>query len=267
MRDGVVLPIIAYERLKGFAEYFRHAIRTVPTTSEHTTRIPCRWASPARSPMYKDPGRDNAAPRILRKRRHHCTRLGLRSIRLSHRSKPACRRISDAQAPVDGGSPEDPFGFRDVPKRTMVEQMQELQAALSLNKSQLARVLRVSRPGPCGWLQDREPDAADAERARILLRCLTQARVTAASPLNARFVRQPADLAGPALLKILEEEPIDEDRVVAAIQQAQALGDSAARRRAAREGRLRSLGFEDPGPEQRREQLARNMALRSWPNP
>ena len=148
----------------------------------------------------------------------------------------------------------------------MVEQIQKLQAALSLNRSQLARVLRVSHPAPHGWRHGREPDAANAERARILVRCLTQARVTAASPLNARFVRQPADIAGSALLDILGEERIDEDRVVAAIQQAQALGDAAARRRAAREGRLRSLGFEDPGPEQRREQLGRNMALRGWPN-
>ena len=150
--------------------------------------------------------------------------------------KPVCRRVSDDQAPVDGGSPEAPLEFRDVPKLTMVEQIQKLQAALSLNRSQLARVLRVSHPAPHGWRHGREPDAANAERARILVRCLTQARVTAASPLNARFVRQPADIAGSALLDILGEERIDEDRVVAAIQQAQALGDAAARRRAAEKG-------------------------------
>ena len=44
------------------------------------------------------------------------------------------------------------------------------------------------------------------------------------------------------------------------------VADTATRRRAAREERLRNLGFEDPGREQRREQLARNMALREWPN-
>ena len=164
-------------------------------------------------------------------------------------------------------TPEDPLGFRDVPEFSMVELMQELQAALSLNKSQLARVLRVSRPALYEWLRGREPKAANADRAHILLRCLAQARVTAARPLNARFVRQPADVAGPALVDILCEEQIDEDRVVAAIQQARALGDAAARRRATREERLHNLGFEDPGREQRIEQLARNMALRDWPNP
>ena len=45
-----------------------------------------------------------------------------------------------------------------------------------------------------------------------------------------------------------------------------AVADTATRRRAAREERLRNLGFEDPGREQRKEQLARNVALREWPN-
>ena len=44
------------------------------------------------------------------------------------------------------------------------------------------------------------------------------------------------------------------------------VADTATRRRVAREERLRNLGFEDPGPEQRREQLAKNMALRKWPD-
>ena len=182
-------------------------------------------------------------------------------------SCPCIVAMRTIKHPSKAEAPEDPLGFRDVPGLSMVEQMQGLRATLSLNKSQLARVLRVSRPALCDWLQGGKPNAANGERAHILLRCLTQARVTAARPLNARFVCQPADLDGPALLDMLGEEQIDEDRVVAAIQQALALGDAAARRRAAREGRLRNLGFEDPGREQRREQLATNMALRDWPSP
>ena len=166
----------------------------------------------------------------------------------------------------NAGVSEDQLGFRDVLKLSVVEQIHELQAALSLNKSQLARILRVSRPALYDWLRGREPNAANAERLHILLRCLTQAEVSGACPLNTRFVRQPADLGGPALLDLLSEERIDEDCVVNAIEEAQALGDAATQRRVAREERLRNLGFEDPGREQRREQLARNMALRDWPN-
>ena len=181
-------------------------------------------------------------------------------------SSPWVVAIRATERTSKAGAPEAPLSYRDVLKLSVVEQVQELQAALSLNKSQLARVLRVSRPALYDWLRGREPNAANTERLHTLLRCLTQARVSGVSPLNARFVRQPADLDGPALLDLLGEERVDEDRVVNAIEQARALEDSANRRRTNREDRLRDLGFEDPGREQRREQLARNVALRDWPN-
>ena len=164
------------------------------------------------------------------------------------------------------GVPEDSLGRRSVLKLSVLEQIQELQAALSLNGSQLTRALRVSGPALYDWLRGKEPSPANAGRLHTLLRCLARARVSGASPLNARFVRRPADLGGPALLELLSEERIEEDRVIGAIEQARALGDAADRKRTDREERLRELGFEDPGREQRREQLARNMALRDWPN-
>ena len=164
------------------------------------------------------------------------------------------------------GVSEDALGCRSVPKLSVPEEMQELQAALSLNKSQLIRVLRVSRPDLYDWFRGKDPNPANAGRLHALLRCLARARVSGTSPLNARFVRGPTDLDGPALLDLLSEQRIEEDRVVGAIEQARTLGDTANRKRADREERLRGLGFEDPGPEQRREQLAKNMTLRDWPN-
>ena len=157
-------------------------------------------------------------------------------------------------------------GLRDILKRSMTEQMQELQAALSLNKSQLARILRVSRPTLYGWSRGKKPSPADTDRLHTVLRCLMKAQTSGTNPLNARFVRQSANPDGQTLLDLLSEEQIDEDRVIDAIAEAQALGDAATRRRATREERLRNLGFEEPGREQRKEQLARNMAQRDWPN-
>lgn len=46
---------------------------------------------------------------------------------------------------------------------------------------------------------------------------------------------------------------------------AKALGEEAESRRVSREDRLRALGFEEPSEEQRREQLARSVAMRDWP--
>ena len=181
-------------------------------------------------------------------------------------SSPCVVAVRPIERASETGASDHPFSFRDVLKLSVVEQMQEVQAALSLNKSQLARVLRVSRPALYEWFRGKEPNPANTDRLHTVLRCLVRARASGASPLNARFVRQAANLDGLALLDLLSEERIDEDHVVNAIEEAQALGDAATRRRAAREERLRNLGFEDPGHEQRREQLARNMALRDWPN-
>ena len=155
---------------------------------------------------------------------------------------------------------------RFTPIRQMDRYIPELQAALSLNKSQLAQVLRVSRSALYDWLRGREPNTSNSERVHTLLRCLARAGVSSARPLNARFVRQSPDLEGPSLLGLLAEPRIDEDRVAYAIEQVQVLGDAANRRRIAREDRLRALGFEDPGREQRREQLATSMTLRDLPN-
>ena len=158
-------------------------------------------------------------------------------------------------------SPPDLRGFLQL---SVVEQLQELQATLALNKSQLARILRVSRPALYEWFRGKEPNATNTARLHTLLRCLARARASSASPLNARFVRQSADLDKPALLEMLPEERLDEGRVVSAIEQARALEHEAARKRAVREEQLRELGFEDSGPEQRQEHIARNMALRNW---
>ncbi|MDE0191072.1 MAG: hypothetical protein OXQ90_06915 [Gammaproteobacteria bacterium] len=145
------------------------------------------------------------------------------------------------------------------------DQLKELGALLSVNKSQLARILRVTRPTLYEWYQGKEPNATNSERIRKLLRLLARAAVCGANRLNARFVRRPIGVDEPSILDLLCRDPLDEKRVVRALERAWALGVAASRSRAAREDWLRSLGFEDPGSEQRREQLALNVALQDWP--
>jgi len=161
--------------------------------------------------------------------------------------------------------PEALSGFRKVVGLSIVEQMQKLLAALSLNKSQLAQILRVTRPTMYDWFQGKEPNAANAERLHTLLRILARASISDETPLNVRFVRQPIELDTPSLIDLLGEENLDEDRILHSISQVQALGDFASRRRTTREERLHALGFDDPSSEQRKEQLARNIALQNWP--
>ena len=87
--------------------------------------------------------------------------------------------------------------FRETVALPVIEQMQELQAALSLNKAQLAGILRVTRPTLYDWLRGREPNAANAGRVDTLLRILARASVSSASPLNARFVARSLEIDAP----------------------------------------------------------------------
>ena len=148
---------------------------------------------------------------------------------------------------------------------SVVDQLNELRAALSLNKSQLARIMRVTRPTIYEWYEGKDPNATNSERIRALLRLLKLSAVSGAMPLNARFVRQPAEPAEPPLLDLLCEDRLDQARVARAIDRVQVLGGAAARKWKNREDRLRALGFEAPHGDQCKEQLARNVAQQDWP--
>jgi transcriptional regulator with XRE-family HTH domain len=164
-------------------------------------------------------------------------------------------------------TPEASAGFRKVVALSIVEQMQELLAALSLNKTELAKILRVTRPTIYEWFRGKVPKLANAQRLQALLGLLSRASVSGANPLNARFVRQPIELGAPSLIDLLSEEHLDEERALHTIQRVQGLEDSASHRRRAREDRLRALGFDSPSDAQRRDQLAKNVALQDWPKP
>ena len=156
-----------------------------------------------------------------------------------------------------------PTGFESIP---VVDQLKELRAALSLNKSQLARIMCVTRPTIYEWYEGKDPNAVPIANASApLLRVLKRSVVSGAMPLNARFIRQPIGPAEPSLLDLLSEHRLDQERVAHAVKRARDLGAAALRKRENREDRLRALGFEDPTGNQRKEQLARNVALQDWP--
>ena len=86
--------------------------------------------------------------------------------------------VVDRRPAAPAAPPRGAVSFRKATMSSFAERIQELQAALSLNKSQIARVLRVTRPTLYDWLQGREPNAANAERLRTLLRMLARAGVS-----------------------------------------------------------------------------------------
>lgn len=159
-----------------------------------------------------------------------------------------------------------PSVLRSVLALPVADQARELLAALSLNKSQLAEVLRVSRPTLYDWLEGKEPNASNAERLTTLLGALAEVGITSFTPLHPRFVRQPLTEGAPALIDVLRADTLDEVAIKSLARDAKELVQRVERRRLSREDRLRALGFEEPSDDERRDQLARNVGMRDWPN-
>ena len=147
----------------------------------------------------------------------------------------------------------------------IARQVRELQAALSINKSELARILRVSRPTVYDWLDDGELNADNRARIGTLARLVAESGVSANNPLFPRFMRSALEPGNQVLLDILSEGTIDEATAKNLIRRAKALGDAIDAEREEREGRLREAGFEEPDEEQRRGNLATNVGLMEWP--
>ena len=153
----------------------------------------------------------------------------------------------------------------DILTLPVARQVQELQAALSVNKSELARILRVTRPTVYDWLDGGEPNADNVARIGRLLRLVFQARVSSRNPLLPRFVRSPLDSRGQALLDLLGEETIAESAVRDSIHRAKELGGAMDTQRRQREARLRAAGFDEPDEETRKRNLETNAAFMPWP--
>lgn len=168
--------------------------------------------------------------------------------------------------PVPSPVAEDrPIRRQAARRMSSSDQVLEINAALNLNKTLLAEVLGVSRPTLYDWLEGKEPNPTNARRLTALVRLLANAGVTAADSLSPRFVREALNDGEPSLLDLLKADTINEARIAKVLKEAKALEDDAENMRLARDERLRAAGFDEVSPEQRKANLALNVALREWP--
>ncbi len=169
---------------------------------------------------------------------------------------------------VDGEASHFPTSrYQQALAMSVANQAREVLAALALNKSQLADILRVSRPTLYDWLDGKEPHPAKAERMVALLRLLGRTHISSATPVNAKFVRQPIDERGVSLIEELGSEKWDESHVEGLLNEARKLSEMLEANRLQREDRLRGLGYETPSDEQRRELIGQTVAMLDWPKP
>lgn len=152
----------------------------------------------------------------------------------------------------------------DVTALPVADQLAEIQASLSLNRSQLAEVLRVTRPTLYGWFGGTAPRQENAERIEQVLRLLVGAGVSGENPLNARFVRRGFE-GESSILEVLREAAIDESLARRRIERAKALGDEVRGRIRSREQRLETLGYEGPTNDRKKQMLGDLVAQLDWP--
>lgn len=141
------------------------------------------------------------------------------------------------------------------------EQAREVLAGLSLNKSQLAHILGVSRPTLYSWLDGSAPNPENSDRLMQLLRLMKKTGISGTASLNARFVRQPLTEEGVSVLGLLKEEHWDEDAIFESLKKAKVFSAAAEQKRVAREQRLREFGYEEPSDAERKNQLAKNITM------
>jgi transcriptional regulator with XRE-family HTH domain len=155
--------------------------------------------------------------------------------------------------------------YRQLLIQSFGDQAKMAMAALSLTKTQLAGVLRVSRPTIYEWLGGKDPSPVNADRLTTVLRLLTRTGISSESPLNARFVRQPIHERSASLIELLCAEKLDEATIEEMLRETAMLGHEAQDRENDREKRLHALGYEVLSSEQRRDQLNQAIAMLDWP--
>ncbi len=139
--------------------------------------------------------------------------------------------------------------------------------ALSVNKSQLADILGITRPTLYEWLAGKEPSPDKAARIEAIARVLATAGARAGRPLNAAFVRRALPDESASLLDVLRADVIDEARAVGLVRAVVALDAAQAKEREDKERSLRSRGFEPVDASRSRDILADNLASASWQKP
>ena len=132
-------------------------------------------------------------------------------------------------------------------------------SALSLTKSELARVLRVSRQTIYEWLRGKDLSPSNDRRLRRLTRLALELGEQSDLALLRRFVVEAPEEGGASLIGLLERETWDTALVAETLI---AIQKRSRKREGARaDSWLRSLGFPEPDEKARDANLNYNLTV------
>jgi transcriptional regulator with XRE-family HTH domain len=98
-----------------------------------------------------------------------------------------------------------PLSLRPTP-----EQLQVISQVLGLSKSELARVMRITRPPLYDWLKGKSaPKDENARRLNTIAKLMDMVAPEDGRPLFSLFVTEPLQEGSPSLLECLQQESLD----------------------------------------------------------
>ena len=143
---------------------------------------------------------------------------------------------------------------------TTNEQIREILAALSLNRTQLSKILGISRSTLYDWLNGEEPNPHNEHRISRLVSLLSVLGISSNNPINQRFVPQNSCPGWGSLFVLLSDHLQSESKLIASMEEAHALSEQSRSRI-----HQHTLEFDEPTMDQKRENLNLNMSLLDWP--
>jgi len=98
--------------------------------------------------------------------------------------------------------------------RPTLEQLQVIRQVLGLSKSELARVMRITRPPLYDWLNGKSaPKDENARRLNTIANLVDEVALEEGRPLFSMFVTEPMQEGNPSLLECLQQEVLDPPRL------------------------------------------------------
>lgn len=99
-----------------------------------------------------------------------------------------------------------------VSLRPTTEQLQVISQVLSLSRTDLARVMRISRPPLYDWLKGKNaPKDENARRLNTIARLVDEVARADNRPIFSLFVTEPLEAGVPSIFECLQQEVLDQE--------------------------------------------------------